>query len=77
MGRIARRLDRDRGGVQARGQFARRGHLIQRLDDDAAVNIYKQYVDAVGLGWSVQTPGPVEFPAYSGSVDFQYASPLK
>ena len=47
------------------------------LDEDAAISIYKQYVDAVGLGWSVQTPGSVEFPAYSGSVDFQYASPLK
>ena len=32
---------------------------------------------AVGLGWSVQTQDSVEFPAYSGSVDFQYASPLK
>ena len=47
------------------------------LDDDAAINIYKQYVDAVGLGWSVQPQDSVEFPAYSGSVDFQYASPLK
>ena len=47
------------------------------LDADAAINIYKQYVDAVGLGWSVQTQDSVEFPAYSGSVDFQYASPLK
>jgi uncharacterized protein YlxW (UPF0749 family) len=47
------------------------------LDGDTAVNIYKQYVDAVGLGWSAKTLGTVEFPAYSGSVDFQYATPLK
>ena len=47
------------------------------LDGDAAISIYKDYVDAFGLGWSVKTPGTVEFPAYSGSVDFQFASPLK
>ena len=37
----------------------------------------QQYVNAVGLGWSVKTQDAAEFPAYSGSVDFQYASPLK
>jgi uncharacterized protein YlxW (UPF0749 family) len=47
------------------------------LDGDTAVGIYKQYVDAVGLGWSQKTLGPVEFPAYSGSVDFQFATPLE
>ena len=47
------------------------------LDGDDAINIYKQYVNAVGLGWSVKTQDAAEFPAYSGSVDFQYASPLK
>jgi len=47
------------------------------LDGDAAVNIYQQYVDAVGLGWSEKTPGNVELPAYSGSVDFQFATPLE
>ncbi len=36
------------------------------LDDDAAVNIYKQYVDAVGLGWSVQTPGLGRVPGLLG-----------
>lgn len=47
------------------------------LDADPSVAIYKQYVDAVGLGYSVQTHGSLEFPAYSGSVDLQYASPIR
>jgi len=47
------------------------------IDADATINIYKQYVDAVGLGWNVQTHASKEFPAYSGSVDFQYASPIR
>jgi uncharacterized protein YlxW (UPF0749 family) len=51
--------------------------LQQGLDADPSIAIYKQYVDAVGLGWSVHTHGSVEFPAYSGSVDLQYASPIR
>ena len=51
--------------------------MQQGLDADASVNIYKQYVDAVGLGYSLHTHGSIEFPAYSGSVDFQYASPIR
>ena len=47
------------------------------LEADPTVNVYRQYVDAVGLGWSVKTQGAAEFPAYSGSVDFQFASPIK
>jgi len=51
--------------------------LQQGLDADASVNIYKQYVDAVGLGYGLHTHSSIEFPAYSGSVDFQYASPIR
>jgi uncharacterized protein YlxW (UPF0749 family) len=51
--------------------------LQRGLDGDPSVAIYKQYVDAVGLGWSAKTLGTVDFPAYSGSVDLQYATPLK
>jgi uncharacterized protein YlxW (UPF0749 family) len=51
--------------------------MQQGLDADASVNIYKQYVDAVGLGYALHTHGSIEFPAYSGSVDFQYASPIR
>jgi uncharacterized protein YlxW (UPF0749 family) len=51
--------------------------LQQGLDADPSVTIYKQYVDAVGLGYDLHTHSSVEFPAYSGSVDFQYASPIR
>ena len=51
--------------------------MQQGLDADASVNIYKQYVDAVGLGYALHTHNSIEFPAYSGSVDFQYASPIR
>ena len=51
--------------------------MQQGLDGDASVNIYKQYVDAVGLGYALHTHNSIEFPAYSGSVDFQYASPIR
>jgi uncharacterized protein YlxW (UPF0749 family) len=47
------------------------------LDADPSVTIYKQYVDAVGLGYGLHTINSIEFPAYSGSVDFQYATPIR
>ncbi|HET7799955.1 MAG TPA: DUF881 domain-containing protein [Humibacillus xanthopallidus] len=60
--------------IKAIGDIER---MQRGLDGDTAVGIYKQYVDAVGLGWSAKTLGNVEFPAYSGSVDFQFATPLE
>jgi uncharacterized protein YlxW (UPF0749 family) len=51
--------------------------MQQGLDADTSVTIYKQYVDAVGLGYGLHTHSSIEFPAYSGSVDFQYASPIR
>ena len=47
------------------------------LDNDQTVQIYKQYVDAVGLGYGVQTHASEQFPAYSGPVDLQYAAPIR
>ena len=38
------------------------------------VQIYLQYVDAVGLGWSVEETG-LELPAYSGSLSLRHAEP--
>ena len=46
------------------------------LDADPTVDIYKEYVDAVGLGYDVRPRSALEFPAYSGSVDFDYARPI-
>ncbi|GAA5017489.1 DUF881 domain-containing protein [Terrabacter aeriphilus] len=60
--------------ISAIGDVSR---MQQGLDADPSVTIYKQYVDAVGLGYSVATHGSLEFPAYSGSVDFQYATPMR
>lgn len=47
------------------------------LDADPSVTIYKQYVDAVGLGYGLHTISSIDFPAYSGTVDFQYATPIR
>ena len=47
------------------------------LEYDPTVQIYRDYVDAVGLGYDVHTHDSMEFPAYSGTVDFQYASPIR
>ncbi|MCU1536313.1 MAG: hypothetical protein JWP82_664 [Humibacillus sp.] len=51
--------------------------LQRGLDADPSIAIYQQYVDAVGLGWSVTTKGSAELPAYSGAVDFQFATPIR
>ncbi|WP_460459810.1 DUF881 domain-containing protein [Angustibacter peucedani] len=47
------------------------------LDDSEALQIYRQYVDAVGLGYSVQTLGRTRFPGYEGSLLLQHARALK
>lgn len=44
------------------------------LDASPQVQIYKQYVDAIGLGYEVRTSPERTFPAYAGSVNLQYAS---
>ena len=48
--------------------------LRQALDTSPQVQIYKQYVDAIGLGYEVRTSPERTFPAYAGSVNLQYAS---
>lgn len=47
------------------------------LDSDPTIEIYKQYVDAVGLGYEVEQHRSVELPAYSGSVDLAYAQAVR
>jgi hypothetical protein len=47
--------------------------MQRALDSDPTIEIYQQYVDAVGLGYEVQEHGSVELPAYSGSVDLEFA----
>lgn len=47
--------------------------LKAALDADPSVKIYKQYVDLVGLGYSVTTQDESTFPAFTGSVSMQHA----
>lgn len=44
------------------------------LDDSPEVTIYRQYVDALGLGYDVSTRRNVTMPAYAGSLDLLHAS---
>lgn len=44
------------------------------LDSSNAVRIYLQYVDLIDLGWEVDQEQVVEIPAYTGKLQFSYAS---
>lgn len=44
------------------------------LDSSRGVDIYKQYVDWVALGWSVTPSDALELPAYTGSSEMTYAT---
>jgi len=43
--------------------------LKAALDRDPQVRIYREWVDAVGLGYDVQTTDSAEFPAFTGTID--------
>jgi uncharacterized protein YlxW (UPF0749 family) len=47
--------------------------LRDALEASPQVDIYRQYVDAVGLGYDVRTSPKRTFPAYAGSVNLRYA----
>lgn len=47
------------------------------LDTDPTIAIYKQYVDAVGLGYDVQTHSDLAMPAYSGAVNLDHARAVR
>lgn len=47
--------------------------LTAALDASPEVRVYRQYVDAYGLGWSVETRGGLRLPEYTGPVDLQHA----
>lgn len=46
--------------------------LRQALGDSPEVQVYRQYVDAVGLGYDVQTSRQETFPAYAGSIQLDH-----
>ena len=43
------------------------------LEGDKQVRIYREYVQAVGLGYQVRTRTKADFPAYAGSITPRYA----
>lgn len=49
--------------------------LRDALDQDAAVQNYRAYVDIAGLGYDVEVIDG-KFPAYGGSLDLQHAAPM-
>lgn len=51
--------------------------LRQALDDSPTVDIYLQYVDAVGLGWEVTNLTDVTFPAAAEPGSFTYAQEIQ
>jgi uncharacterized protein YlxW (UPF0749 family) len=48
--------------------------MRRALDASPQVAIYRQYVDAYGLGYDVRTSPERTFPAYAGSVNLEHAT---
>jgi uncharacterized protein YlxW (UPF0749 family) len=48
--------------------------LRAALDRDPQVRIYREWVDAVGLGYDVTTSDSGDFPAYTGTIDLDRVS---
>lgn len=46
------------------------------LDQDPTVSIYREYVDAVGLGYDVSVQDEVTLPAFSGDIRLEHARPV-
>ncbi|MDN5797277.1 MAG: DUF881 domain-containing protein [Intrasporangium sp.] len=51
--------------------------MEQTLAADPTIQIYQQYVVAVGLGWEVAVEPDATFPAYSGAVDLSRAEVIR
>jgi uncharacterized protein YlxW (UPF0749 family) len=47
--------------------------MQRALDDSPEVDIYRQYVDAIGLGYDVRESPKRTFPAYAGSMALDHA----
>lgn len=50
--------------------------LQKALDDDPAVDVYRQYVDAIGLGYEVSRDDDKEVPPFAGGTRLEHARPL-
>jgi uncharacterized protein YlxW (UPF0749 family) len=51
--------------------------MERALESSEALQIYRQYVDAVGLGYKVQELGTVRMPGYEGSLLMQHATVVR
>jgi uncharacterized protein YlxW (UPF0749 family) len=51
--------------------------LQAALDASDAIGAYRQAVAAWGLGYDVRQEGDITMPAYNGSTDLQYATPIR
>jgi uncharacterized protein YlxW (UPF0749 family) len=47
--------------------------MREALNGSPAVEIYRQYVDALGLGYEVTSRANLQLPAYAGSLDLEHA----
>lgn len=47
--------------------------LREAVETSPAVGVYLQYVDAVGLGWSLEEAEEIDMPAYTGSLRLGHA----
>ena len=50
--------------------------MQQALDDEPAVEVFRQYVDAVGLGYEVSTEDERAVPAFAGGTQLEHAAAL-
>jgi len=51
--------------------------LLEALESSPEVQRYKDYVDAIGLGWSVDEESELALPAYAGGSGLRYADVLE
>ncbi|WP_226924536.1 DUF881 domain-containing protein [Georgenia satyanarayanai] len=47
--------------------------LREAVDTSPDVAVYRQYVDAVGLGWAFEESDEIDMPAYTGSLRLEHA----
>lgn len=47
--------------------------LTAAVESSPGVEVYLQYVDAYGLGWSMEESDAIDMPAYTGSLRLEYA----
>ena len=47
--------------------------LRERLAEEPGVQLFRQYVDAYGLGYQVHTKSEISVPAYDGPISLRYA----